>query len=388
MIDPGSLSVGFDALFVLSAVVASLVGLYIVLGIVGFVSYSPDSGEERAEHVRFAITTVASEEVRSALLEAIDHQTERFDEYELFVVIDEGADLEDELVADDRIRTVIVPDAFTCDATAKGRAIQYFVETVVADEQEYWYAFLDDDNLLLDDSILYEIPVYERRGYGAANPVLLPRPGRSTATFVMDHLRMLDDLTVFRAFTGLLGKPAIGFHGELLTVRGDLLVEVGFDRASLVEDYAFAARLIERGIPVWQTASRVSILSPHTIGALFKQRRRWYQGLWHEQFRSPPIAVVATGSRLFAWTFALFGGVALLPIWLLVSSGVSVPGVVNGLVLLGAAVYWTAYLYGVSRTGNEWPIHLLLVPAYSILEALTALYAVCSWTDEFVVIEK
>ena len=379
---------GLQFVFTLSATVAGLVGLYIVLGLVGFFGYTPDRGEERAQHVRFVITTVASEGVRPALTEAIEHQLEQFEDYELFVLIDEGSDLQAELLADDRVQTVVVPESFTCEATAKGRAIQYFIETVVADEQWFWYAFLDDDNLLLDDSILYEIPVYERRGCGAANPVLVPRPGRSMATFVMDHLRTLDDLTVFRTFTGLLGKPAIGFHGELLTARGNLLVEVGFDRPSIVEDYAFAARLIERGVPVWQTASRVSILSPHTLRALFKQRRRWYQGLWREQFRSPPVAVAAMGLRLFTWTFALLGGVAFLPAWVLVSAGVSIPAAVHGFVLLGAAVYWVAYLYGVSRTGRAWPKHLLLVPVYSVLEAGTAIYSLYHWTDEFVVIEK
>jgi cellulose synthase/poly-beta-1,6-N-acetylglucosamine synthase-like glycosyltransferase len=378
----------FDAVLIFSASIGVLLGLYIVLGLVGFFSYSPNHGEERAENVRFVITTVASEAVRPALTEAIDHQLENFGEYELFVLIDEGADLESELLADERFRTVVVPETFDCEAKAKGRAMQYFVETVVADEPGWWYAFLDDDNLLLDDSLLYEIPVYERQGYGAANPVLVPRPGRSMATFVMDHLRTLDDLTVFRTFTGLLGKPAVGFHGELLTVKGDVLVDIGFDRESIVEDYAFAARLIEQGIPVWQTASRVSILSPHTMEALFKQRRRWYLGLWREQFRNPPIAVVAMGLRMLAWTFALLGGVAFLPVWVFSSTGISVPVTLHGVALLGAVIYWVGYLYGVSRTGSAWPKHLLLVPVYSVLEATTAVYSVYRWTDSFVVIEK
>jgi hypothetical protein len=388
MIDVQIPSLGIDALLLASASIGGLIGLYIALGLVGLLAYRPDSGQDRADDVRFVITTVASETVRPALTEAIEHQLERFDDYQLFVLLDEGADMEAELVADERVRTVVVPDSFSCEAAAKGRAIQYFTETVVADEPDWWYAFLDDDNLLLDDSILYEIPVYERRGYRAANPILVPRPGRSMATFVMDHLRTLDDLTVFRTFTGLLGKPGVGFHGELLTVRGDVLVDVGFDRSSIVEDYAFAARLIERDIPVWQTASRVSILSPHTMEALFKQRRRWYLGLWREQFRSPPFAVVTMGLRMFTWTFALLAGVLVLPLWLLASAGVSVPTVVYGFAITGTIVYWVAYLYGVSRTGREWPIHLLLVPVYSVLEAATAVYSIYYWSEDFVVIDK
>lgn len=377
-----------ELLSALSVGVGTLLGVYVLLGLVGFRFYDPESGTERAENVRFAITTVASENVRQALTEAIDHQLAEFGEYELFVIIDEGSDLQAELVADDRFETVVVPDSFSCRANAKGRAIQYFVETVVAESPEYWYSFLDDDNLLLNDDLLYEIPVYEERGCRAANPVLVPRPGRSMSTFVMDHLRLVDDLTVFRTFTGLLGIPAIGFHGELLTVRGDVLADVGFDRKSIVEDYAFAARLIERDIPVWQTGSRVSILSPHTMEALFKQRRRWYIGLWEEQFRSPPVATVCMGLRLCAWTVALVSGFALLPVWLLTSAGIAVPLAINVLILVGGVVYAAAYLLGVSRTGREWPKHLLLIPLYSVLETATALYSIYHRRNEFVVIEK
>lgn len=377
-----------DLVQVLSIGIGTLIGLYVLLGLLGLVAYRPRSGEERAENVRFAITTVASENVRSALTESIEHQLEQFGEFELYLIIDEGADLEAELVDDDRFETVVVPESYSCRATAKGRAMQYFIETVVAEAPEYWYAFLDDDNLLLDDDILYEIPVYEEEGYGAANPVLIPRPGRSMATFVMDHLRLVDDLTVFRTFTGLLGVPAIGFHGELLTARGDLLVDIGFDRESIVEDYGFAARLIEHDVPVWQTGSRISILSPHTMTALFKQRRRWYIGLWQELFRSPPIAVLFMGLRLSAWTAALVSGLALIPLWLTTSTGIVAPVAAKLLILLGGVLYGTAYLLGVSQTGREWPLHLLLIPVYSTLEAATALYSIYYRSNDFVVIDK
>ena len=36
----------------------------------------------------------------------------------------------------------------------------------------------------------------------------------------MDFIRKYDDVTVFRFFTGLLGIPYIGMHGEMLTVKG------------------------------------------------------------------------------------------------------------------------------------------------------------------------
>lgn len=371
-----------------SAAVASLIALYMLIGLVGFALYRPKAADEEAENVLFSITTIGSESIRPALMEAIDHHLEVFPDYELYVTVDEGADLEAELTADARVTTIVVPDEFTCRAEAKGRAIQYFIESVVADHPDHWVAFIDDDNKILDRQILREIPYYDERGYGAANAVLYPRPGRSTATFVMDHLRTLDDLTVFRAFTGLLGRPYVGFHGELLTARADVLLDVTFDRPSIVEDYAFAARLIERGIPTWQTASRVSILSPHTIHDLFRQRRRWYLGLLQEQLRNPPIATAVMGLRMLAWTLALLGGIASAPLWLL-TDGIPVPLGFRVAIAISSAAYLLAYVWGVYRVAGWRRVgHALLIPVYAFLEGATALYSIVRYRGSFVVIEK
>lgn len=374
----------------LSITVATIVAGYIIIGVVGALLYSPNRSDHRAENVRFAITTIASDSVRPALMDCIDHHLSKFPEYELYVTLDEGCDLEDELVADDRYTTIVVPEDYECRAEAKGRAIQYFIETVVeADGENYWYGFIDDDNKILDDDILYEIPYYEEHGYGAANPVLIPRPGESMSTFVMDHLRTLDDLTVFKAFTGLLGKPYIGFHGELLTARGDVLADVTFDRPSIVEDYAFAARLLERDIPTWQTASRISILSPHSMGALFQQRRRWYLGLMQEQLRNPWIATLVMGFRMFAWTFACLGGIAAIPLWIL-APHVDVPLGIRMLVIVSSVLYFGAYFYGVMQV-KGWVqrlVHFVLIPLYAVLEGLTSIYSIVRYKSDFVVIDK
>ncbi|MDY6780544.1 MAG: hypothetical protein SV760_08390 [Halobacteria archaeon] len=203
--------------------VGFLIMFYFLLGVVANLFYSPGKRDERAENVRFAVVTVGSEGVRDSLMRCLRYHTRMFDDYEVFCVTDEGADLEEELVDFDGVETVVVPDDYDCNAVAKGRAVQYFIDTVVSEDPDYWYSFIDDDNLVLDDEFLYEIPYYEEKGYGAMNSVLKPRKGESKLTYVMDHVRFLDDLSVFRAFTGFLRRPYIGFHGELLTARGDVL---------------------------------------------------------------------------------------------------------------------------------------------------------------------
>ena len=82
-----------------------------------------------------------------------------------------------------------------------------------------WYIFIDDDNLILDDIFLYEIPFYELKGYSPFNPVLKIRRGKSKLAFLMDYPIDYNDITIFGFFTGILKSPLIGMHDEMLGVK-------------------------------------------------------------------------------------------------------------------------------------------------------------------------
>ncbi len=361
---------------------------YFLLGGIAYLSYTPHTADEPAEDVRLVIPTVGSESVRDSLMDCLEHHREQFPEYERYILTDEGADLEAELREYEGYETVVVPDAFDCEAVAKGRAIQYFIETVVADDPEFWYGFIDDDNLVQDRQFLYEIPYYEERGYGAMNAVLSPRRGNSVVTYVMDHVRLLDDLTVFRAFTGMLGRPYVGFHGELLTARGDVLEEVGFDRHSIVEDFAFAAALIRADVRTWQSGTHVSILSPHTLRDLFKQRSRWFVGTWNLLWEASPATRVISGVRMASWIFAVLAGPVSAFLWH-VSGGVAIPAVLEVAPPLAGVVYGAAYFYGVLSLGDiRWLALVFLIPLFALFEASTPIYAVLFSDRDFTVIEK
>lgn len=210
--------------------------VFCVLGLAAQI-YKPKRGSRKAENVEYVIVSAANREVREALFESIAHAKHAR------ILVDEGSELIPEL---DGSSLVVVPSDYRSDLVGKGRAINYFIETEV--QRGKWYAFIDDDNLVLDDNFLYEIPYYEERGYVAANPVLVPRNGRSSLAGVMDSIRHFDDLTTFRFFTGLLGKPLAGLHGELLAVKGEVLREIGYNNRSIVEDFRFAQELVRRGV--------------------------------------------------------------------------------------------------------------------------------------------
>jgi hypothetical protein len=360
---------------------------YTVAGGLGSILYQTERSDSRVEKVRFAVPTVASENVRSGLMETLDHLTTRFAAYEAYCIVDEGSDLLPELRARDDITTVVVPDAYDCDARAKGRAMNYFVETVVTTDPDYWYAFLDDDNIVLDEKFLYEIPHYESQGYRAMNPVIKPRPGRSLLTFMADHIRLLDDCTIYRLFTGLLGRPYLGFHGELLCVRGDVLRDITFDRETIVEDFAFALELLREDVPVWQSRTRVSVLSPHDLSSFFQQRSRWFVGVTRYLPHSPALTKLVVGSRILVWTASLTSSWLLLPLWF--GIGLPLPLWLVAVVTGGSLIYITVIGYGAVRIGGIRGFGMfLLFPLYATLEHLTPLYAISNRQTDFVVIEK
>jgi cellulose synthase/poly-beta-1,6-N-acetylglucosamine synthase-like glycosyltransferase len=373
---------------VLGVVVGLVFTLMMGISLLTSARYSTERADERAENVRLVIPTVAAERVRPALEETIEHTVESFPDYEVFVVLDEGSDLQAELVAREDVTTVVVPESFSPEAVAKGRAIEYFVRTVAAEAPDYWYGFVDDDNRILDDRFLYEIPHYEARGYRAMNPVLVPRKGRSVVTFVADHIRFVDDVAIYRLFTGVLGTPYLGFHGELLCARGDLLAEVGFDRETIVEDFAFALELAERGVPVWQSATRVSVLSPHDVRSFLQQRSRWYLGIARYLPRAPAVSQAVVGLRIATWTAAVTASWLFLPLWVF-GLGLSLPPWFVGLLAVGSLLYVGTVGLGAWRVGGLRGLVLLaFVPVYATLEHLVPLYAMVWRKDGFVVIDK
>jgi len=339
-----------------------------VVGLLGLL-YRPRRGQVRASHVEAVIVSRADARVAPVLVEAARNVREKLGLVP-WVVVDEGSTPPQGLAG----RLVVVPRGYRPDLVGKGRAMNYFAEHVARDDR--WYIFLDDDNLVLDDSVLYEIPEYEKEGYAAATGVLWPRRGKSLWAFIMDHIRYMDDVLVFRLFTGLLGRPLLGLHGELLTVRGDVLRQIGFREASITEDFLFASHLVRRGLRVWQSGTRVSILSPNSVVDLVRQRARWFRGLVRDVLRAPVIMQAAVWPRLLVWVLGLVGSWALAPMWLLWGP--------FWYALPGALLYWGTYLFGLLRARA--PHYFFLIPSFGIVEGLSPIAA--PFQKGFVVINK
>lgn len=296
----------------------------------------------------------------------------------VWLVINEGAELADAIRSEFRelVSTVTVPTEYRRDLVGKGRAMNYFIETRVVPHS--WYTFIDDDNLILDDNFLYEIPYYEGKGYVACNPILIPRKGKSTFAYVMDTIRWFDDRTVFRFFTGLTKRSVCGMHGEMLTVRGDILKAVdSYGHPSITEDFRLGLELYKRKMPIWLSSTKVSILSPNSIHDLLRQRGRWFKGIVTDLKDCSPGMKAFMVIRQVNWVVVLFGSWALFPFWFLYWDG-------SPYFYIGAVCVWAVYIYGSIKARSPWIIPA--IPLMGILEALSVYFGLQNKT--FVVINK
>jgi cellulose synthase/poly-beta-1,6-N-acetylglucosamine synthase-like glycosyltransferase len=238
-----------------------------------------------------------------------------------------------------------------------------------------------------------EISYYKEKGYSEANGIIVPREGKSKMTYIMDFIRYFDDLFIYRFFTGLLGKPLLGLHGDLLIIEGSVLKNIDLDKASVAEDYVFAVELIRKKCKTWQSKSHISFLSANSLPDLAKQRKRWSQGM-KENFNDSPILMkLAIIFRTIIGGLWTVGAITVLLIPLLGVAHLVVPAAVYPLeyvlkmvfFTIPAGIYiWIVYIYGIAKA-KKW-LYLILIVIFGILEVAPDFSN--KRDEEFVVIDK
>lgn len=351
----------------------SIISLFVLIGLIGFLFYKSKKSNNKATNYEITIVSKASLNVKNALFMCLKNNLKNYKDISL--VIDQGAELENEVknyCKKNNITLYIVPKSFKTKAIAKGRAIQYFIETNVNDLSK-WYILIDDDNLICDDTFLYEINYYDKMNYGAFNAVIKPKRTSSNITFIADFLRYFDDLTIFRFGTGLLGVPLNGMHGELLGVKGSVLKRIGFNRNTITEDFSFSRELIKNHIKTWQSETIISILSPHNIHDFVKQRKRWFKGNSKDVLTAPLPMKIFAGIKIYDWYIGIIGCWISLPLWFILPF--SIPLWLKIFSSIGMIYYIFVYLYGsLKYTKGLWKLGFLLTPLFSIMENFSPHY--------------
>ena len=255
------------------------------------------------------------------------------------------------------IRIVNVPSEYRTPKGArfKTRANQFAMEArrVTGENTSQCYVYhLDDDTHIGKDTAASLAEFIELDGdrYLLAQGVLAFPHDLTPSRFcrLADSIRPADDLTRFAFFTGALGTPLGGLHGEHLIVRADIEDEIGWDFPNtVVEDAYFAIKFSMRYPRRSTTLNSYSYgASPATMADLVRQRRRWIEGLLRLAFNRelPWVPKIPLLYSIFTWSLAPFQFVGLA---LLISFA-------TGIDNTSPISPWFLPLWTVSLTGIFW----------------------------------
>lgn len=248
--------------------------------------------------VVFIVPSVARHDTYPALRRVIEsveaHAPHNLTQWRLDLVIDEGAQAENELctfIADKpHVRLLIVPRTYKTKnhTRSKARANQYAadIRKLEGEAVEDVYVYhLDDDTHVEEDTIASIAEFIDTKSgtFLLAQGVLAFPHELSPSHFcrMADSIRPADDITRCGIFTGDLGTPLAGLHGEHMLVSAQVEDQIGWDFGNtLVEDAFFGlsfARLYPGRSCVLKSFSYGA--SPASVRDLIQQRKRWAAGL-------------------------------------------------------------------------------------------------------------
>lgn len=371
--DPPSVALAVDtALTVLFWSVLSLYlagDLYWLYETLGYgLWYRSPTRRYGGRDVQVRILTVDNE---SVVREAVRQLPASFDER--YVIAEEPMD-----VPGAEVR--VVPESFECEATNKGRALEWARRTLPCDRE--FVLFLDEDSYLLEFGGLPDADIVQFNEY--------PRKTASWLTYFCEINRIGFQIEQ-RAFPSL--KIPLYAWGGGLAIRADLEDEITWDYPTVIEDTIFLWRAFtkaERDVSLAFLPDRVSNQAPPTIRAMFRQRRRWIAGSREDNDLLSLDRILMYGIRDLSWSVT--GAIPLLFV-----VGV-LPGVdiffadlyrVTSLVLLAFMFVWIGI--GIRRYRPSLPVAvavLLLAPITTVLHSVGALWGLVSQPDTFEVTNK
>ncbi len=225
------------------------------------------------------------------------------------------------------VRVINVPSGYSTPLGArfKTRANQFAMEVrrEAGENTEGCYVYhLDDDTHIGRDTAASLAEFIELDGdrFLMAQGILTFPHELTPSKFcrLADSVRPADDVTRFAFFTGVMGTPLGGLHGEHLVIRADIEDEIGWDFPdTVIEDAYFAIQFATKYPKRSTTLNSYSYgASPASVRDLVRQRRRWMEGLLHLAFnrRLPLVPKLPLLYSIFTWTLAPFQfvGLALL----------------------------------------------------------------------------
>jgi hypothetical protein len=330
--------------------------------------YSPPARRYGPSDVQVRILTIDNEAV---VRETVRRLPAAFDER--YVIAEEPID-----VPGAEVR--VVPDEFDCEATDKGRALEWARRSLPCDRE--FLLFLDEDSHLMQFGGLPDADIVQFNEH--------PRRTSSWLTYFCEINRIGFQIEQ-RAFPSL-PIPLYAWGGGL-AIRTALEEEVTWDYRTVIEDTAFVWRAFterEGGVSLGFLPDRISNQAPPSLWAMFHQRRRWIAGSREDNDLLSLDRVLMYGIRDLSWSVT-----GVTPV-LVVLGLVSTVGIFAGDLYRAASVGLLGFMYvwiciGLLRY-RPGPLValavLVLAPVTTVLHSVGALWGLVSQPDTFEVTAK
>ncbi|MDZ7850428.1 MAG: glycosyltransferase family 2 protein [Halodesulfurarchaeum sp.] len=272
----------------------------------------------------------------------------------------------------------VVPEAFECEATNKGRAVEWARRNVACEKA--YVLYLDEDTIVTDLTGLPDadfVQFTEKPIYTGSRLTYLAEIFRTGYQF--------EQLGFHR-----LRYPLYAWGGGF-AIRREIEEELGWNVATITEDTNLIWRAADAYDLDFQLVNaRFRNQAPPSVKSILKQRRRWMSGTIGDDHLLPLHYRPLYLTRVVAWAFSPFVPLLIVASFLLPGSA---PGIeLYGLIstgLLGILFVYTLFSAVTYRKHPLlWPVLLLLTPVAVILHATGAVWGVINPVEEFEVTEK
>lgn len=323
--------------------------------------------------------------------------------YQIEVVTDKYMDL----TTCDNVTTICVPTDFKTPHNTLYKARALYFASLNSTKQMYYNTDIDEKDwvLHLDEESKIDKRTLEGILTHISKDTKKPSIGQGVITYaptdiqglvhwiitLTDSLRVVNDYGAFRLQYQFFNTVYIGMKGSFVLLRNDIVRDVGWDHgpeSSITEDAFFAMLAKDKGYKFNFINACVYELSPFTLLDLFKQRKRWMDGLWKVCTSNKITWYIKTPLFILMCLWSI-SWLSLCTFFLVIFIPHSVSSVLNTIFSINTTFIVISYVYGffLTQTISKWIstigyckyilvlfIQCVGIPLFSFLEGMCVLY--------------
>ncbi|KAJ6559523.1 glycosyl transferase family group 2-domain-containing protein [Mycena capillaripes] len=262
----------------------------------------------------------------------------------------------------------------TSKAKYKARALEFYRQQQNLSKDD-WVLHLDEESLI-DEASVHACVDFILGGEAQIGMGTIYYNGvnhwQNSFLSAAEVTRIADDFGQFQLPVSICRRPLLGYmHGSWVLINGTVENAITWETDCMAEDFWFAYNAISRGFKFGWLHAIVREQPPETLRDFFRQRRRWYTGIFSISnifVRLSLITTVIGPISFFVWPLVTsFHDHQPVPHWLFVwllwnfvSQGytILVASVLQDLVTPG--VSWSSLIVHAIKSVVLWPfVHLL-----------------------------